>query len=134
MPPPIYSRSAAGTTSNVTISGNTISTSGANGDGIRIRANNGASSSIRLVDNVIEQAGRHSVFIRTNANAANTICIAQFTGNTSQMPNVFGGGGNDLNLTIGGGTVSFVDFVNITTNNIGFDDISGTPTVTPTSC
>ena len=132
--PPIYSRSAAGTTSNVTISGNTISTSGANSDGIRIRANNGASSSIRLVDNFIEQAGRHSVFIRTNANPANTICIAQFTGNTSQMPNVFGGGGNDLNLTIGGGTVSFVDFANITTNNIGFDDISGTPTVTPTSC
>ncbi|MEM8638231.1 MAG: hypothetical protein AAGG51_05440 [Cyanobacteria bacterium P01_G01_bin.54] len=51
------------------------------------------------------------------------------------MPNVAGGGGNDLNFDIeGSSTVDFVDFANIMSNNTGFDDIAGAPTATPTNC
>ncbi|MEM8637983.1 MAG: hypothetical protein AAGG51_04065 [Cyanobacteria bacterium P01_G01_bin.54] len=44
-------------------------------------------------------------------------------------------GGNDLDLTVfTGSTVSFVDFANVGANNTGFDDISRSPTSTPSSC
>ncbi|NEO83093.1 MAG: right-handed parallel beta-helix repeat-containing protein [Spirulina sp. SIO3F2] len=123
-----------GMVSNATISGNSISTAGSSASGIAAVTDNGTISNATILSNLIQQAGQHSVFILTQ-NATDNICIAQFTGNTSGMPNVFGAGGNDLNFSItGGSTVSFVDFANVMTNNTGFDDISGAPTATLTHC
>ncbi|MEM9539868.1 MAG: hypothetical protein AAGA60_10265 [Cyanobacteria bacterium P01_E01_bin.42] len=124
----------SGTISSATISGNTISTSGSSAYGIWVRARNGTLSTATITDNLIQQAGRHSVLIQTSS-AADNICIAQFTGNTSSMPNAFGGGGNDMNFNLAvGSTVNFVNFANVSLNNTGFDDIIGTPTGTPASC
>jgi hypothetical protein len=129
----IYAFADNGAISTATISGNSISTSGNGADGIFVVTNNGGTiSTATISNNLIQQAGQHSVLIGTN-NAADNICIAQFTGNTSSMPNFAGGGGNDLNI-VTTGTVNFVDFANILLNNTGFDDIVGTPTGTPTFC
>ncbi|NEO83092.1 MAG: right-handed parallel beta-helix repeat-containing protein [Spirulina sp. SIO3F2] len=123
------------TISNVTISGNTISTTGSASSSILVDTDGGSTvNNVAIVNNALQQAGQHLFQVLTNT-VADNICIAQFMGNTGGTPNIFGAGGNDLNLDIAGGsTVSFVNFANVAANNTGFDDISGTPTATPTSC
>ncbi|MGK7925950.1 MAG: beta strand repeat-containing protein [Spirulina sp.] len=137
--PGIFVRSQ-GTLNNATISGNTISTSGAGlfASGVFIDAYTAGAANIinnvSITNNLIEQAGTNSITIRTR-NAGDNICIAQFTGNTSGMPNASGGGGSDMSFVLtGGSTANFVGFTDIASNNTGFDDISGAPTGTPTSC
>ncbi len=114
---------------NATITGNTVSTAGNYADGIFIQTLGLTSTiaSTTVTDNLILQAGTHSVVIQAR-NGTETICIAQFSGNTSSMPDVFGtiGGGNDLNFNPSAGTpgtINFVDFANVAANNFGFDDI-----------
>ncbi|NEO84421.1 MAG: hypothetical protein F6J87_09230 [Spirulina sp. SIO3F2] len=127
---------SGGTINYVDMLGNTVSTSGSLSDGITALINSGGTlNNAKITNNSIQQAGQHSILVGTLFNASSTLCIADFSGNTSRRPNVFGGGGNDLNLTVfTGSTVSFVDFANVGANNTGFDDISGSPTSTPSGC
>ncbi|WP_072622716.1 hypothetical protein [Spirulina major] len=86
-----------------------------------------------ITNNLIQQAGQHSVFVQTN-NAAGNLCIAAFTGNRSDNPGVFAGG-DDLNLAVlGGSTVNFVGFADVGANNSGFDAIANAPTGQPARC
>ncbi|NER80079.1 MAG: right-handed parallel beta-helix repeat-containing protein [Leptolyngbya sp. SIO1D8] len=115
------------TLSSATISGNTISTAGQYSDGIAVLTSNNTSTITRatVTDNTIAQAGAHSVVIQAR-NPAELICIAEFTDNTSGMPNVSGGGGNDINFNPSAGTPGTINFVALNTvnlNNTSFEDI-----------
>ncbi len=130
-----FSNNAASRIDNTTITGNAISTIGTNADGIDAYIYDASTmNNVVITNNNIQQAGRHSVSVRTNDPTSN-VCIARFSGNTSSGPNVAMAGGNDLNITITpGSTVNVTDFNNVSTNNTGFDNIAGTPTGQPPTC
>ena len=132
----IFVRSNAnGDLRNVTVVENTVFTSGDQAQAMHLFSNGGGSlSQVALLGNRIQQAGQHSVLVRTN-NAAGRLCIAQFRDNISLSPGVFNPGANDLRFEVfGGSTVNFVDFAKVAVTNTSFGSISGSPTGQPGAC
>jgi len=102
--------------------GNNIRTLAANSNGILFQASNdGQIRNGQLINNMIPQAGLHSFHVQTSTGMTATnpnLCIAAFTGNHSPNPLA-----TDLRVTHASGTINFVNFANVATNNTSFSNI-----------
>ncbi|NEO85416.1 MAG: hypothetical protein F6J87_14385 [Spirulina sp. SIO3F2] len=120
----------------LTVGNNQVAATGTNAFGVfSLATNDGQISSAAFVDNLITQAGQDSFFFLTNVSNPQ-FCVASFTGNTSQNSVA----GVDLQLNEILGTLKFVGFANLNTNNTGFNSanpasviVAGADT-TATSC
>ena len=133
----IYVKGASATEiNNASILGNTVITTGEDANSIYLRSSNSTVSGVSIKNNTVPQAGTDSfIIIGVQTSGTNEICIAEFSGNDSQNPNVAMEGGVDLSIeNSGAGTFDFVNFANVATTNTGFNEINGTPTSQPTSC